>query len=217
METINYLEAIKFRKELSKTFKQNSKYGFDMTIDDFIYRVCHLNPQKYGLRIQAYFANVMGYKFLDKSLDNGDFENLEGETVEFKCSFLNLDHETNKINIKQIRLYQEIKYYYIFTINFNDEHNLTYKTYKLNKNDMLSECKLMASNCHMTKLRNEENKNVELGITITAKEENEHFKRWEDKYLLTNFNIKTVCDNYIERHKQIEIYQDFIKEITNKI
>lgn len=183
-------------------FKEDKNYAFDCDIDTFCLYAKFLNPQSYGNRVQCYFANLMDYQIIPSSLDKGDFINKYNEIVEFKCSFLT--KFSRDINIKQIRTWQtDIKYYYIFAVDFLDYKNIRYKTYKLTKKEMLQECALLkATPCHSTKEANKVNTNVEIGFSIKFGSLN--FKRWESLYLLNDFDIKSLSIQKVDKDLEIK-------------
>lgn len=195
-------------ENILEKFKSNKKFGFDLPIDDFCLLAKFLNPQSYGNRVQCYFAEIMDYILLPSSFDNGDFLNKYNEIVEFKCSFLT---KLNRdINVKNIRKWQnEIKYYYIFTVDFLDFNNLTYRTYKLTKQELYQEIEILnASACHSTKIINEKNENIEVGFSI--KIDSNNYKRWCDLYLLKDFDIKSLSQKTIDS-------RNYVKEIENEL
>lgn len=193
--------------EITSKFKADVDYGEEFNIDYFFLLIKNLSPQRYGLRAQDYIAKIMDYKKISSKEDMGDFLTKEGEAVEFKCSFLTSN--SNNINIRQIRLWQKLKYYYIFTVNFNNYNDIEYKCYKLTKEEMIKECEILkAGSCHMTKENHEQNEKIELGMQIKIGDE--AYKRFEDKYLLKDFDIRKVAKMYQER-KQNKIVIDNLK------
>lgn len=195
------IKSLTVQNQITKAFADNNKFGFDLSLDEFMLHSFFLNPQRYGLRVQFYISHMMKYTPLSSSLDSGDFLNREGEEVEIKCSFLS---ETNQfINVKQIRQWQPIKYYYVFSVDFNDLNNLQYKCFKLSKDEMTVEMDLCnAKPVHSTKERNEENKHVEYGFSLKVGSEN--YIRWCNKYELKKFDLKQICEDRLkeENHKQ---------------
>ncbi len=221
-EDIEYLEELCADNEIIKmkirindylTYKyaSNKYYSFDMYIYDFMIRVYNLKPQRYGFRVQAYFSLLMGYKLIPSSLDSGDFENKYGELVEFKCSFLGLN--SNVINVRQVRLWQDIHYYYIFEVDFTDLDKIKYKTFKLTKQEMIEECEILGNPCHMTALKNGENKNVELGFEINRN--SKHYTRWLEKYYLKNYDIEKLSHNFVDKLTNDKIKDDLLSEYVN--
>lgn len=200
--------------ELTQNFKNDANYGHKYDIDTFMLHCYHLNPQRYGLRVQNYFAYMMQYKKINASEDRGDFEDKYGQYVEFKCSFLKT--YSREINVKQIRTWQPLKFYYVFTVDYADFRNIKYKTYMLTHDEMLKECELMnATSCHMTKENHEKNEKVELGFTI--KEGTANFERWEKTYLLKNFDIKKACDDRLEEIHNSDVKDQLLAELLQQL
>jgi hypothetical protein len=169
------IEMYKLQDIINEKFYQDQKYGFDLDVDSFFLRCRNLKTQIYGLRVQAYISTLLKYKTTPTSDDCGDFKNRENEDIEFKCSFI--DKYSKSINVKQIRSWQDIDFYYCFTVDYTDYTNLIYKCYKLTKKDMEKECFIMnAKPIHSTKKNNENNDKIELGFSIKLNTEN--FKRW---------------------------------------
>lgn len=214
---IEDLELIKMHEAqemITARFKEDKNYAFDLAVDSFFLRVKGLNPQRYGLRAQAYFSLLLDYQTIPSSEDCGDFMNKEGEQVEFKCSFIS---KINKdINVRQIRPWQALKYYYIFTVNYSNYHKLEYKLYKLSKQEMAQECELLnAGSCHGTKEISESNPHKELGFSI--KLGSEHFLRWEEKYLRINFNPVQLSEQRLIKVEKEKSMTNLIAEQAARI
>lgn len=184
------IEFNKQKEQIASFFKNDSSYGFDKPIDEFFLLCKTGNPQSYGLRAEKYFALTMGYEVIPSSLDLGDFYNLEGEAVEFKCSFLS--ETQKKINIKQVRIWQDLQYYYIFSVDFTDYENIIYKCYKLSAEVMNGYIEKYGRPCHSTKSNNDENEKVEMGFSFHIGSKLYH--EFEEKYLLKRFDIKKLAD-----------------------
>jgi hypothetical protein len=209
-EILNIIKAHKVQDEINKAFKSNKNYGFYYDIDTFSIMCYNLSPQRYGLRMQDYFGYMLNFKKVPSKKDRGDYLSTTGQFVEFKCSFLK--EYQREINVKQIRLYQDLSYYLVFTVDYSDYFNIKYKTYMLSKLEMEQECILMnATSCHMTKENHEQNEKVELGFTI--REDSENFKRWEEKYLLKRFDIVEVCDKKLDAIFNSLVKDNLIKDL----
>jgi len=202
---------------INKKFYEDKYYGFDLDLDSFFLRCRPLKTQIYGLRVQAFLSTRLKYKTTPSSEDCGDFKTRENEDVEFKCSFI--DNFAKQINVKQIRQFQDIDWYYIFTVNYNDYRNIIYKLYKLSKKQMTEEMIIMnAQPIHSTKKQNEANEKVEYGFSI--KLNSEHFKRWEDNYLNKKFDLRKLNEEALEElknvsqiKKEIETYKQEIERL----
>lgn len=197
---------------INSNFSEDKYYGFDLDLDSFFLRCRNLKPQVYGLRVQAYLSLLFKYKTTPSSLDCGDFKTRENEDVEFKCSFI--DKISKKINVRQIRKWQDIDYYYIFTVDYTDYKNIIYKCYKLNKKEFKEECLLLnAQPIHSTKKSNENNDKVEYGFSINL--DSEHFRRWEENYLNKKLDLKLLSEERLKEintEKQKELLIETYKE-----
>lgn len=192
---------------INNNFNQDKQYGFDLDLDSFFLRCRNLKTQIYGLRVQAYLSTLLKYKPTPSSEDCGDFKTRENEDVEFKCSFL--DNYSKNINIKNIRRWQDIDYYYVFTVDYSDYRNLIYKCYKLNRKQMDDECKVMnAQPVHSTKKANEHNEKIELGFSV--KVGSDHFLRWEDNYLNKKFDLRKLSEERLLEIKSAQEAQDLL-------
>jgi hypothetical protein len=201
------IQYYKLNSLLTKKFIDDEKYGFDLDLQSFLLRCYNLNPSRYGFRVQNYFANIFNYSQIHKSLNLGDFKNKYGEYIEFKCSFL--DENKDVVKIRGIRDWQEIQYYYIFIVNFNDFNNITYKTYKLNKFHM----KELLQEGNITKKEVNGQLSYDMDMKITA----QAFIDFERKYLLKDFCINKVVDEYIENLKNNEIMREANKQLEERV
>lgn len=208
------IEFLELSETITKSFVDNSQYGFNLDLDSFMLRVYNLNPQRYGFRLQSYFTLMMGYETIPSTADLGDFRNLEGEAAELKCSFIT--QTNNVINVKQIRIWQQTKYYYVLACNFNDFRNLSYECFKLSKREMQEEMILCnAGASHSTKKRNEENINVEMSLTV--KLGTDTYKRWVDNYKLNNFDFRAICSNRVKEKNYKEQLEKTIQELETRL
>lgn len=199
---------------INQNFKKNKEYGFDLDVDSFFLRCRNLKTQIYGLRVQAYLCTLLKYKTTPSSDDCGDFKTRENQDVEFKCSFL--DNFAKSINVKQIRNWQDLDFYYVFTVDYTDYRNISYKCYKLTKQQMEEECSLMnAKPVHSTKKNNENNEKVELGFSI--KVGSEHYDRWEVRYLNRKLDLKALSNERIADVAEKNNYQSEIEKYKAEI
>lgn len=204
---------------LKKNFKGEKKYGFNLSAKSFALKVKFLNTQSYGLRVQSFFAYHLGFKLTPSSLDLGDFKTVGGHDIEFKCSFL--DSNQDNINVKQIRNWQDLNYYYVFTIDFNDYRDIKFKCYELSKEQMINECILMnAIPTHNTKGNHHEKSSIGFSICVGS----ENYDRWEKQYLNNKFDIEKIVDesnkkinNSKNKDLILEQQAKLIKEMEEKI
>lgn len=132
---------------------------------------------------EKFIANKMNWTIISPSQDRGDFySEKEFGYIELKNSFTNKEE---KLNIRQIRLWQEVDYYLCIYI---DENNLNDSLfYFLTKKEMTEEVELIGGFTHGTVKANEKNENKEYSITISVKNlKNKNTQRWNEKYL-SNF------------------------------
>ena len=111
--------------------------------------------------------------------NRGDAKDKENLYYEFKTSFTN---KGNNLNIRQIRLWQNIDYYYCFFINEDDVSQSLF--FKLSHQEMKKEVELCGSATHGTKKANINNDNIEYSITVPVYNlQNEKTIRWRKNYL----------------------------------
>lgn len=158
------------------------------TLDDIInygnarlYYTCtaSLSAQKKAPMGEKFLCKLLNYTQVPSKEDCGDAVDENGIYYEFKNSFTN---QAQNLNIRQIRLWQDVDYYYCFYIN---EDNLDESIFfVLTKEQMAEEAALCGSFTHGTVAANSENKNREYSITIPIyNDKNEKTKRWKEKYL----------------------------------
>lgn len=194
---------------LKKEFKQNKNYCFDMMPQQFFLRVRQLKTQVYGLRVQGYFAYHLDFDITPSSWDCGDFKDSLGQDIEFKCSFI--DNDSQNINVKQIRLWQPLDYYYIMTIDYRDYTDIKYNLFILDKEEMIKECEIINA-CAVANTKEHTTDKSSLGFSI--KENTEHFERWQNRYLNNKFNINKVVSKSLEKQQTIR-QQQLLNSLTN--
>jgi uncharacterized CHY-type Zn-finger protein len=158
------------------------------TLDDIInygnarlYYMCtaSMNVQKKSPMGEKFLCKLLGYTSVPSSEDRGDAVDDNGVYYEFKNSFTN---SGQNLNIRQIRLWQDVDYYYCFYINEEDLDKSVF--FVLTKEQMAEEAALCGSYTHGTTSANEANENREYSITIPVySERSEKTKRWREKYL----------------------------------
>lgn len=127
---------------------------------------------------ERFLTDGVGWEKVHASEDRGDFI-VGGEYVELKTSFTN---EAMNLNLRQIRLWQDVdKYVCIFIDDKNNIEN-SY-LFELTKAEMEQEVELIGGYTHGTKTANELNINKEYSITIRIKDKNPTFERWKENYL----------------------------------
>ena len=135
---------------------------------------------------EKFLCNLLGYTRVSSREDCGDAVDKNGIHYEFKNSFTN---QQQNLNIRQIRLWQNVDYYYCFYINEEDLDKSVF--FVLTKEEMTEEVALCGGYTHGTVAANAENKHSEYSITIPIyNDENEKTKRWKEKYLSNELKSK---------------------------
>lgn len=202
------LDAIK------KRFNSNSKYGHDLRLNEFLLQAKTLQPSAYGFRMQSYFSMLFDCQVISSKSDLGDFINQLEQVVEFKCSFLS--DNMNKINIKQIRLWQDIDEYYVFVSDFENYEDIKTYLFKLSKSQMIEECDVMnAKSCHMTESNYSQNEKVELGFSISKDSEN--WKRWIERYHVRRLNLHDKVDKKLIKIRESSSQKEYMEELEARI
>jgi len=202
------LDAIK------KRFNDNAKYGHDLRLNEFLLQAKTLPPSAYGYRMQSYFSMLFDCQVISSKSDLGDFINQLEQVIEFKCSFLS--ESMNKINIKQIRLWQDIDEYYVFVSDFEKYDDIKTYLFKLSKSQMVEECDLMnAKSCHMTESNYSQNEKVELGFSIAKDSEN--WKRWTDRYHVRRLNLHDKVDKKLTQLRDTNSAQKYLEELELRV
>lgn len=135
---------------------------------------------------EKFLCNLLGYTRVSSREDCGDAIDEKGVHYEFKNSFTNLQQS---LNIRQIRLWQDVDYYYCFYINEEDLDQSIF--FVLTKEEMIEEVALCGGYTHGTVAANAMNKHNEYSITIPIyNDRNEKTKRWKEKYLSNELKNK---------------------------
>lgn len=135
---------------------------------------------------EKFLCNLLGYTRVSAREDCGDAVDEEGIYYEFKNSFTN---QRQNLNIRQIRLWQDVDYYYCFYINEEDLDKSVF--FVLTKEEMTEEVALCGGYTHGTVTANAVNEHSEYSITIPIyNDKNEKTKRWKEKYLSNELKNK---------------------------
>lgn len=135
---------------------------------------------------ERFLCNLLGYTRVSSREDRGDAVDKEGIYYEFKNSFTN---QRQNLNIRQIRLWQNVDYYYCFYINEEDLDKSVF--FILTKDEMTKEVALCGGYTHGTITANAVNEHNEYSITIPIyNNKNEKTKRWKEKYLSNELKNK---------------------------
>lgn len=140
---------------------------------------------------EKFLCNLLGYTQVSSRKGRGDAVDKEGIYYEFKNSFTN---QQQNLNIRQIRLWQNVNYYYCFYINEEDLDKSMF--FILTKEEMIEEVALFGGYTHGTVTANAVNEHNEYSITIPVyKDSNEKTKRWKEKYLSEELKNKILGVN----------------------
>ena len=155
----------------------------------FCTRLSMLSSQKASNIVQTKFIKEFGLDVVPSKIDRGDAK--KNDTYfEYKYSYVKTDKD--KLDILQIRLYQNIQYYVVSLfdiITFPATHVL----FLLTHDEMLNECNLLGGTTHGTKAATKNNQNKEYSIHLHSSDNN--FKRWIDTYSILEGNLKTKINN----------------------
>lgn len=139
---------------------------------DFFLICSWASAQKKSKDIEYYLCRLLDLEYVDASEDRGDGHDGD-DYYELKTSTTNEDRD---LNIRQIRLWQDIKYYICCYI---DEFDLSNSwCFKLTKAEMEAEVAAHGSYTHGTKAAVALNENKEYSLTIGPRKA----KEWREKY-----------------------------------
>lgn len=188
-DSINYqikrleAEKVKIEKLLNMLNNYDKNLSiYDLSGKDFFTSCIGLNAQAKAPRGEKFIAKKLNLKQVPSSAGQGDFT--DGVNYyEMKTSYTN---KGNKLNLRQIRLYQTGVGFYI--CNFINENDLDKSlSFKLTKQQMEQEIALLGGYTHGTKEVNQNNVTPEYSITIPMYDENNsHYNRWISNYLDEN-------------------------------
>lgn len=172
-----YKEFLKYRK---------IKNYFDLNSKQFFLVMSQYNAQAKSKWIEQYIAYNLDLELVPASLDRGDAKDINDKHYEFKTSTTN---KGKNLNLRQIRLYQDVDYYICSYIEELDLKQSS--TFFLTKSELKKELKLVngvdsdgkiKGFTHGTIAANKNNKTPEYSLTIPINEDNENFKRWKESY-----------------------------------
>ena len=124
---------------------------------------------------EKFIARKMSWTKISPSLNRGDFRTAENKYIELKNSFSN---KAGCLNLRQIRLWQEVDYYLCVYI---DETNIANSIVLLLTHEQMErEVAACGSATHGTAAANANNQNIEYSITI--KVGSPMMAQWIEKY-----------------------------------
>lgn len=145
--------------------------------EDFFFLMSFFNAQAKAVEIENFLINKLGCEKVSASIDRGDCLSSNGKYIELKTSTTN---KNNFLNIRQIRLYQDLDYYICSFINERKLDKSAY--YLLTKDEMVEEVKKCGSYTHGTKKSTKANVNKEYSISFPIYSNNDITDRWNKKY-----------------------------------
>lgn len=153
---------------------------------DFFTIISTLTPQSKAPQTQKWIGRKLNLTAVKASANRGDFFSPEtNQYTELKTSFTNA---ANALNLRQIRLYQDVENYLCI---FIDEDDFTdSRIFHLTKEQMIEEVELIGGFTHGTKEVNATNINPEYSITIPMKSSSPILTRWESKYRSKDLEFK---------------------------
>jgi hypothetical protein len=159
----------------------------DLCPADFFAMTCVLSAQQKAIAIERYVIRIYGGVHVPAAQNRGDFR-VGDVFYEVKISTANVQ---NCLNIRQIRLYQDVDWYVCAYI---DETNLSLsQCFRLSKDDMRQETNRHGGYSHGTGIENVKRTNAEYSITIPL--DSDLAKSWHVKY-----DDKLLYDALTRRH-----------------
>lgn len=169
---------------LSKTLELLKQENAEENIEQcknsclFYTMIANYSVQRKAPLSDKYIISKLNFQSVKASEDRGDAKDTFERYYELKTSFTNKE---NKLNLRQIRLWQDVDFYYCFFINERDFTKSI--VFSLTKEQMAQEVQLIGSATHGTNKANQQNENIEYSITIDIYNlNNKNTKRWYDKY-----------------------------------
>jgi hypothetical protein len=184
----NLDESIKLRKHIRECASKNDKFAFEYDMNLFL-KILHgyITPQSYCARIQNRLLVEYNLEKVSSSIDKGDAKNKNEKYGEIKISYKDVD---NKFHFVQIRPHQKCDFYFLYSIDPDDNYNnYTFIILGDKINEVLE--KFGATNCHGVSKNKTDKTQEELRFSVQKDTDN-----W--KYLIDNFlisNVKTFIEN----------------------
>lgn len=182
-ELIDNNNKIYERAKRIKELSQNVDLTTDLELLDngelYYYLTSSFSPQRKAPLGEKFLCHKLKLESVLPKEDRGDAKDIYGNYYEFKCSFTNVN---KSLNIRQIRPWQEVDFYYCFYINEEKIDDSMF--FVLTKEEMLEEIKLCGSFTHGVTEINNKNTHCEYSITIPVySTTNKKTIRWKEKYL----------------------------------
>ena len=188
------LERANLIKKLSNDISENIKNIYELENGKLFYLlIANYSAQKKAPLIEKFLCHKLNLTSVPSSQNQGDAKDGENHYYEFKFSTTN---EGGNLNLRQIRPWQDIDYYYCGYID--DKKNIDdSKFYILTKQQMLEEIELNnASFTHGVKDINIINQYSEYSITIPMHSKtSKKLQRWNEKYFSEDLKNKILGGN----------------------
>lgn len=167
--------------KLSKLQGILAKYGDSIdelydsveSASDYFALLSLVSAQQKNKYIEHYICNLLSLDLVSATENRGDAKDSNGSYFELKISTDNCDH---LLNIRQIRLYQDVDYYVCAYIDAWDMSKSW--CFKLTKDEMKQEVENYGTFAHGVKDITQDNLYQEYSITISSK----RAKVWREKY-----------------------------------
>ena len=184
-------KALQIQELITKQPKLN--LNIEECDDAFLYYLstASLTAQKKAPMGEKFLCHKLNMIRVPPSEDRGDARDNNNLYYEFKNSFTN---EAQNLNIRQIRLWQDVDFYYCIYINEQDLNKSLF--FVLSKEEMEKEVELCGGFTHGTAIANAVNQHSEYSITIPVyNDNNEKTKRWKQKYLSQSLKERILYGN----------------------
>lgn len=184
-------KALKIQELIAK--QPNLNINIEKCKNAFLYysATASLSTQKKAPLGDDFLRDKLNMEKVSPSLDRGDAKDSNGIYYEFKTSYTN---EAQNLNMRQIRLWQDVNWYYCIYINEQDLDKSLF--FILSKEEMEKEVELCGGFTHGTAVANAVNQHSEYSITIPIyNDNNEKTKRWKEKYLSQNLKERILYGN----------------------
>ena len=178
---IEYLEkTVSQAKKIMEEY--NLSTGDNFTVEkvggifNFLVLSRLMSPQSKSAQIEKYVTSCFKGESVPASNNTGDFKcaNDKGDPVYYE-SKISTTNNTEKINVRQLRLWQKVDYYLIGYMDERDPFSSDF--YVIPHKEMKKLAEEIARPCHGTTAANKDNTNVELGFAINRNDD--RISRWK--------------------------------------
>lgn len=145
----------------------------------FIRKMRLLSAQSYGGRIERYLISHFGWEKVPQADDRGDAVDGDGRYWEIKVSVM-YRPDGAVANFVQLRPWQDIDGYQLFVV---DVDNRVWR-FVLTPEQMADEVDRFGGYAHGTADVGDGNERAEMAVRLPWREDNDHWLRWVDRYLV---------------------------------